>query len=155
MGADVRFAPATPELVASLAASLREADARECERLGLRPADGLAAALERSAESGALLVGGEVAAMWGLAPVDLLAGVASPWVLTTPAVERARLTYVRGALERADRWAASWPVLYLWVDPSYVGAVRLLRLARFAPTARAAGADGAPLEQWVRRQSWV
>lgn len=124
--ATVDIVPATLAHAEAMAGNLRAGDAREVDLAGLTQHEALADGVRRSAWSSAALVDGVPAAMWGLIVPDMLGGVAHPWLLTTPAVERHRKRLVREALKQWGEMRAAFPRLSGLIDPAYPQAVRLV-----------------------------
>jgi hypothetical protein len=116
----------------ALAARLRQADADEVRAsTGQEPLPAILDSIEASVECCALFIGGELAAIWGVVPVDILAGVGHAWMLTTDVVERrARAFWVacRNILASLlDRWA----MLENAIDARHEKAVRWARRLGF------------------------
>jgi hypothetical protein len=83
------------------------------------------------------LVGGRVAAVLGLAPLSMLAGVAAPWLLGTDLVTRNRRALMREAPPYIAAMKRAYPHLVNLVHADNEFAVRWLRRAGFtihAPT---------------------
>jgi hypothetical protein len=131
MGVELR--KATRADCESLALRMRAADALEAKRSsGLGPLDVLLRSCEASdGGGGTLLIGGEIAALYGLVKDDIISHVAVPWLLTSDVVERHRLTFLRIAKVVVDRWSEKNPVLVQMVDDQYEGAKIFLRALGF------------------------
>ena len=129
----VDVTPAKPEHARSFAALLRPADLAECVAEGY--ADGETAledALGGSDASWLVLFDGKPAAMYGVGPFrPARLGGAIVWVLTTPEVERAPMTFFR----ESKRILAELLERHAWlgnlVDANYHCAIRWLSALGF------------------------
>jgi hypothetical protein len=132
---DVRLVRPTAAHVVMLAASMREADERECWALGLSPFRALKHSVGMSDFVGALLVDGQVAAMAGLVleahPAVGRARSAQAWLLTGRAVERAPLAFHRTAREWLRQAHGFARVLWNVVDARYTASLRWLEALGF------------------------
>lgn len=129
MGPDVRMVQATLEHAVALAPSLREEDAAEIlASSGHTPLEALTLSVQGSEEAYALLLDGEVAALWGVAALRrsiLGPPVAwSVWLLGGELLRRHRQTFVRLSREVVAVLRARYAVLFNFVDARYVGALR-------------------------------
>lgn len=127
----VAIVPATADHAWILGRGLRAADVREVGCLGQMPHAAVFWSYRRALIRKTALVDGEVAAMWGVvgAPLGM---VGTPWLLTGPASERvSALTFARIYQAEALGMLRLFPKLENYVDASYTGAVRLLKLAGF------------------------
>ncbi len=111
---------------------LREGDALEVAALGLTPMQALRQSLERALWAEAYLVDGEVAAIVGLSLASLLGGPGVPWLLTGPACERHRKTFLRESRRQLARMRARVLPLVNFVHADYVRAQRWLAWLGFA-----------------------
>lgn len=127
---DYRIVPSEPAHVAMLAVNLRDADRAEVQSAGLSSFK----AIGRSFRSGILcrtaFVGDDIAAMWGLGGT-LVSNVGHPWLLTTPAVEKIPIAFVKEAQAQLAIMLALRPVLSNYVAASYGQAIGFLRLLGF------------------------
>jgi hypothetical protein len=140
--------PATPEHVYTLAANLRPADEAEILGAGHSIKKSLWRGYRNSILCKSAIIDGEVAAMWGLClnmrpGVSLLSDLGVPWLLTTAAVERLPLSFVKVAKVELAAMKALRPRLENHVAASYAQAIKFLRLIGFTVEAPAAGATGA------------
>ena len=149
-GLRTTIAIASATLEHAHAIELRDGDRREIEALGLTPRDGLAQSLARSVWADAYLVGGEVAALVGLALQPLLGGVAMPWLLTGRPVDRHRRAFLQLTRARTRQMLAEHGTLVAEVHADYREAVRWLSWLGFslAPP-RPLGPLGAPFHRAV------
>lgn len=124
--------PATAEHVLELGARMRPADAAEVLASGgYAPVDAVADAVAHSAEAWAGLIGGELAAVFGIVPGSFLSFEAYPWLLTTATVERHPRAFLRTCREVVDDWLERYPVLVQAVDARYDAALRWARWLGF------------------------
>jgi hypothetical protein len=118
-----------------LAASMREADERECWALGLSPLQALRQSVDMSDFVSALLVDGRVAAMAGLVledpPAIGRARSAQAWLLTGRAVECAPLAFHRMAREWLHQAHGFARLLWNMVDARYTASLRWLEALGF------------------------
>lgn len=151
MSGAVTIVPAVPSHVAAIVRALREADVREIRCLGVPVRRGVWLSYRLALLRRTALVDGEVAAMWGVGGTPL-SRVGRPWMLTTPAVERAVFTFVRKYRSEVQEMLGLFPALENYVDASYEGAIRLLRLGGFTVhEATPMGAAGAPFCRFEAR----
>lgn len=144
----VTILSAEPAHILALAALMRAADVAELEAAGLTAQRGAWRSYRRSMITRVALVDGEVAAAWGLGGAPL-GTVGEPWLLTTPAVERAPVTFVREARCEVAAMLEMFPELRGRVDARYHRAIRLLELLGFAVgQARPFGAKGAMFREY-------
>lgn len=139
MADEVQLLPATPAMAEELARTMRPEDAAEVfASSGKGPHAALVDSIERSDGALALLFDGEVAAMWGVAPVPgtaptLLGGplVGVVWLLTGAAVSRRRNTFLRLCRPAVRGLLRRYPVLVNAIDARYQVAVRWARWLGF------------------------
>ena len=130
--ADVLIRPTEPGDVARLFANLRASDLAECRAYG-RP--DIAASIESSVNRSVLcwtgLVDGELAAIIGVAPINALTGIGSPWMLGTPVLDRHQRILVRMTPEYISRMLKAFPHLVNYVHAKNTTSVRWLRRLGF------------------------
>ena len=130
--ADVLIRPTEPGDAARLFANLRASDLAECRAYG-RP--DIAASIESSVDRSVLcwtgLVDGELAAIIGVAPINALAGIGSPWMLGTPVLDRHQRILVRMTPEYISRMLKAFPHLVNYVHAKNTTSVRWLRRLGF------------------------
>lgn len=132
---------ATIAHVYDLARNLREEDRAELGDMDPRAA--VRKCWRMSVIRRTALVDGEVAAMWGMAG-PILASVGEIWLLTTPAIERAPVAFIRGAKSEIERMLAVRDKLTGVVCPTYRRATRFLEVLGFTIGQGVARADGTP-----------
>lgn len=130
--ADVLIRPTEPGDAARLFAHLRASDLAECQAYGREDiAAGIEASVRRSILCWTGLVDGELAAIIGVAPVDMLSGIGSPWMLGTPVLDRHSRILVRRTPEYISRMLKAFPHLVNFVHAKNTTSVRWLRRLGF------------------------
>ena len=130
--AEVSIRPTAPGDAALLIANLRAADQAECQAYG-RPdiAAGIEVSVRRSVLCWSGWVDGELAAILGVAPVNVLTGIGSPWMLGTPVLDRHSRVLVRSTPEYIARMLKAFPHLVNFVHAKNTTSVRWLRRLGF------------------------
>lgn len=130
--ADVTIEPTQPGDAAELFANLRPADLAECQAYGH---EDMAASLEHCVQRSLLCwtgrVDGQLAAILGATPLDLLGGTGSPWMLGTPLLDRHARVLVRLTPEYIGRMLQVFPHLVNFVHARNRTSVRWLRRLGF------------------------
>lgn len=128
----VEIVPAQAEHIIALAPRLRPADVAELWA-GSRsePEDALIRAVRISTEGWAGVVDGETICLFGVAPLSVLGGRGSPWMLGTDGVDRHALTFLRRCRAVVAGWRSVYPVLENVVDERNTAAHRWLRWLGF------------------------
>lgn len=130
--ADVLIRPTEPGDAARLFANLRASDLAECRAYGHPDiAASIASCVDRSVLCWTGLVDGELAAIFGVAPVNMLAGIGSPWMLGTPVLDRHQRILVRRTPEYISRMLKAFPHLANYVHANNTTSVRWLRRLGF------------------------
>lgn len=112
--------------------TLRKEDIKEAKALGLYPHRGVFFAYRYACYRRTALINGEVAAMWGLHG-ELLGSIGHPYLITGVAVTKiSPITFARIYLEEVKEMSKFFPNLENYVDASYSGAVRMLKIAGFS-----------------------
>ncbi len=130
--ADVLIRLTAPEDAAELFANLRPADLAECTAYGHPD---LAASIADNARRSLLcwtaFVDGELAAILGVAPLNILGGIGSPWMLGTPVLDRHARILVRESRVYIARMLTAFPHLVNFVHAENATSVRWLRRLGF------------------------
>jgi len=151
---EVTILPAARGHVMDLAGRLRDADRSEIEVAGLGAHAALWHSWRGSLFARVALVDGELAAMWGLSGT-MFANKARPWLLTAPAIERARMAFLRISRNEVAFMLSLCPSLFGFVDARYAGAQRLLRAVGFDLSEPFAfGPHGAPFRQYTMQRNY-
>lgn len=120
-----------------LAVTMRDADRAECRAGGKTPLEALIRSIEVSLASYTMLIDGEVAAIFGVAPYrresmlgSLKEGIG--WALTSRVVDRHPLTFMRWSRPALAVLRKHCSCLVNTVDASYQGALDWLEVLGFA-----------------------
>lgn len=118
-----------------LAAQMRPGDVAECDAYGYTPLEGLLVSMRQSRGAWALLLGGEVAAIFGALPVPPTTLVSPDtgyvWVLTGKAVDRHRFAFWRASRALLAHFARSFDFVTNIVDARYTASLCWLRRLGF------------------------
>lgn len=130
--AEVLIRPTQPGDAELLFANLRTADLAECQAYGREDiAAGIVSSVNRSVLCWSGLVDGELAAIIGVAPVSLMGGVGSPWMLGTPVLDAHSRVLVRRTPEYIAKMLKAFPHLVNFVHAENTTSVRWLRRLGF------------------------
>lgn len=149
----IRYRPGTLDDALALAPRLRPADRAECWAAFGLP---VGQTLRRSVEASTVLIAaeadGELAALFGLVPVNALEGEGAPWMLATSEADR----HARAWLREAPQWLRligdGWSVLRNHVDARNGASIRWLRRMGFhVGEAAPWGWAGLPFRQFEMR----
>lgn len=135
MTAKAIMRPATAADAVELAANLRPADAEECRAgTGRDPLPVLLEGLKESAEAHSIVIGGELAGVWGVVPLggSVLGGrLGLAWLMTTKVVERHAKEFWRLCLREMPHILERWGCLVNAIDARHAQAVRWARRLGF------------------------
>lgn len=121
-----------PAHLRQLAQNLRPEDAEEVRALGQPSAMRmLYRAWRLSVIRRTALVDGEVAACWGVLG-SMMGGEGTPWLLTTPAIERVPVAFAREGRREAAEMLAAYPRLVNYVHAPYRRAIGFLKIVGFS-----------------------
>lgn len=136
-----------------LIANLRDSDRAECLAYGGADiAVGIASSVNRSLLCWSGFIDGELAAILGVAPIDTLGGVGSPWMLGTPVLDQHSRVLVQTVPVYIGRMLKAFPHLVNFVHTENVTSVRWLRRLGFTVhAAQPFGALGAPFHKFEMR----
>jgi hypothetical protein len=150
--AQYEIVPTEPAHVRELGSNLRAADRSEVVSAGMTGQRALWRSYRAAYYSATALVDGEVAAIWG-AGGSPLGKIGRPWLLTSPAVEKARYAILRVGRAETAKMLNIYPEMRGFVDSRYKGALRLLEGLGFdLSEPMPFGPLGAPFCQyWIRR----
>jgi hypothetical protein len=114
-----------PAYAETLAPRLRAADVAEVwAACGEEPLPAILKSLELSTYTRGLLLDGEPAAIWGVAPLRGLPGAGAAWLLGSDALTAHARTFWRLCRPELDRMLEVAPVLLNYVDARYRQALR-------------------------------
>ena len=94
---------------------------------------------------------GEPVAIFGLAPVSLLGGLACPWMLGTPSLEHYGRDVVLFGKRYARQWTLQYDQLFNYVDARNLRAIAWLRHSGYTVfAAEPRGLNGEPFHRFER-----
>ena len=151
--ADVLIRPTQPGDAAALAANLRPSDLAECQAYGRGDiAAGVISSANRSMLCWTAFIDGELAAILGCAPISVVLGIGSPWMLGTPVLDRHSRVLVRETPEYIGKMLNAFPHLVNFVHAENTTSVRWLRRLGFTLHAtQPYGALGEPFHPFEMR----
>lgn len=123
---------ATLNHVQILGSTMNKEDREEIEALGLKAYRSLWRSWKNSIVRKTLIVDGEIGAIWGCSG-SIMGMVGQPWLVTAPIIKDMNPhLFARMYRQEARELLQIWPVLQNYVDNSYRGAVKMLRLSGFS-----------------------
>lgn len=148
--ADVLIRPTEPGDVEILHANLRDSDRAECEAYGEGDIlEGIRASAARSVLCWSGFVDGKLAAIFGCAPLSLVSGIGSPWMLGTPVLDAHSRVLVATVPDYIAVMLTAFPHLVNHVHAKNTTSVRWLRRLGFTMgNQEPYGALGAPFRQF-------
>lgn len=120
----------TPEHIRLLGDSLRAGDRHEITCMGLSPRKALWRSYRQSIRRRTGIVDGQIAACWGLGG-GFLDDVGQPWLMTSPAIEKIKMSFAREARAEVHSMLEIYPRLEGYVAASYGQACGFLRFLGF------------------------
>lgn len=153
MNHSIVIRPTEPGDAAQLVAHLRASDLAECQAYGRGDiAAGIETSVARSLLCWSGFVDGELAAILGVAPINMLTGIGSPWMLGTPVLDRHQRVLVRKTPEYIAKMLKAFPHLVNFVHAKNTTSVRWLRRLGFSLSEPAPfGALGEPFHRFEMR----
>lgn len=138
--------------VYALAKRLRDDDRAEIAGLGLNPRETLRLSFRHAIMRKTAFVDGELAAMWGLGGA-MISDEGAPWLMTTPAVEKVRVSFVKIGKAQVAEMLRHRMFLCNIVQASYTRACRYLEVLGFVlDPAIATGPHNVPFRRfWMER----
>ena len=128
----IEVVAALPEHIPEIAARMRAQDVAEVmASSGKSPAGALEFSLEKSSHAWTALVDGRPKVMFGVSDLNVLAGVAAPWLLGTDAVLDHRRYFLRSSVRWRGQLFERYDVLRNFVDDRNTVAKRWLRWMGF------------------------
>lgn len=152
---EVEVRDAVPSDVAVVASDMRPDDVAEVEAsCGLDPLGALARSFAMSDMAWTGTVDGVPVCMFGVAPLSVMGGIGSPWLLGTPKMERVPLTFLRLNREYVARMLERYGHLVNHVDARNRVSIRWLRWLGFHVDENAfpMGPFGAPFHRFEMRR---
>ena len=139
---------AKPEHLKQLRDRMRTLDQMEATTVGLTVKRALWRSYKHAIVRKTAFVDGEIACMYGVGG-SVLGGIGTPWLLTTPAIEKVPFAFVREGRKEVKRMKEMFPRLEGWVLASYYRACGFIALLGFElddPTP--IGKDGVPFRRY-------
>lgn len=130
MAARCVIVPSKIQDVYRIADNLRREDEAEITGFGLTPREALRTSYRNAILRRTAFVDGEIAAMWGLGGA-MLSDAGSPWLMTTPAVEKMPVTFLKVGRAQLDEMLLQRAFLFNFVQASYSRACRFLEVLGF------------------------
>ena len=151
---EYRIVEATPDHADHVAQFLRDADAAEVfASHGLDARTACRLSVVQSIEAWAGLADGEPVCLFGVAPVSLVDGEFSPWMLGAKALDRHAGAFLRRNRAMVRRWRRTYPVLFNQVDARNRASIRWLRWLGFKiGPQHPAGILGLPFHTFTLRE---
>jgi hypothetical protein len=115
---------ATMHHAEELSRTIRADDKREVEALGVTVDDALEHGVRRGAN--AFLVDGEVVCIFGLNRLMFWDPEASPWMLTSNALEDHKIAFLRESVRISRAWKAANTYLWNYVDARHTASIEWL-----------------------------
>lgn len=121
-----------PGDVEELVNNLRHADIEEIRASGdLLPIEAVQQCVALSAPCWAAVINGELAAIFGAAPISLIGPIGTPWLLGTPVMDRHPRTVISTSRPYLALIQAAYPQLVNWVDVRNTRSIRWLKALGF------------------------
>lgn len=151
---DYAIVPATLDHAGHVAAFLRAADAAEVfASHGLDAQSACRLSVVQSIEAWAGLADGEPVCLFGVAPVSLVHGEFSPWMLGTFSLHRHAGAFLRRNRAMVSKWRRTYPVMRNQVDARNRASIRWLRWLGFKiGPQHPAGILGLPFHTFTLRE---
>lgn len=130
MTPDYEIVESTVAHLAEMRRHMRENDRLELTCLGVSVKKALLDSYRSSIFRRTALVGGKVAAMWGVGG-NYLAGKGTPWLLTTSEIEKRPIAFLKEGRREVRKMLMMFPHLENYVLASYERAVGLLVMFGF------------------------
>lgn len=114
-----------------LIANLRPSDLVECRAYGRDIGDGIRSSVARSMLCWSAFADGELGCIIGVAPISVMSGIGSPWMLGTPVLDQHSRVLVRRTPEYIAKMLNAFPHLVNFVHAENHTSVRWLRRLGF------------------------
>ena len=157
MAAKIEIVKAEACHVRRVARMMRKADRDEVfAASGRTPIQSLTFSLRKSSEAWTALIDGKPEVIFGLADLNVLAGIGAPWLLGTDAVTRHRRAFLRGSVEWRGQLLARYAILRNLVDDRNAVSKRWLKWLGFQLSSPVPiGHDGAAFRLFELRREDV
>lgn len=125
----IEIVPATVRHIGPIAHQMRAIDRLECQVFGHTPKQALRIGMTHSVQAATALLDGRPVAMFGVTPINLLAGHGRPWLLSTDAVIAQGVALCVGANRYLSAASRVFRQMDNWVAADNAAAIRwLMRL---------------------------
>lgn len=153
MAVEVRIERTAPGDALWLGQHLRESDAHEVRAYGhTDPVHACDRSVRHSVLCWSAFIDSELAAILGCAPISVVSGIGSPWMLGTPLLDAHSRVLVRNTPEYIAKMLKAFPHLVNYVHAENVTSQRWLRRLGFVMDAAAPfGALGEPFHRFEMR----
>lgn len=129
---NIEIVTATLDHVHDLGHNMNSEDIEELKAIGLKPHRALWRSWKMSMVRKALIVDGDVAAIWGVVG-GILGASGAIWLLTGPKVRQlSPIMVARLYRNEVRELLETYQVIENLVDSRYIGAIRLLKIAGFS-----------------------
>jgi len=137
-----------------LAAAMRPADLAEVRACGHGPLEAARRSVAQSVLCWSAFADGELACILGVAPISLVSGIGSPWMLGTPTLDAHHRVLVRLTPRYIATMLKAFPHLVNHVHAANTTSVRWLRRIGFTLAAPAPfGALGEPFHRFEMKEA--
>lgn len=119
------------EHIFPVSSGMRAADIQEVLASGGHPVTSLTKGLDLSTKSWCALVGGEPCLLFGVAPISVISGVGSPWLLGTDRINEIPKQFLLKSRVMMDDMLRSFPRLVNAVDARNTLSIRWLKWLGF------------------------
>lgn len=127
---EVKIIPTTVEHIRMLAATLREDDRRECERLGVTPFKGIWRSYRNAQVCKSGFIGDRIVAIWGISG-GFLCFTGNPWVMTSTVVDEYPFVFAMIYRRETREMLKKYRILESWVDAGYAKSLEMMRIIGF------------------------
>lgn len=128
----IEIVPAVVQHIPDILAGMREHDKGEFVIAGTDPEAMIIQSLAKSARSWTALLDGKAVCMWGVREESMLGG-AHIWLITTEAVDKFPLDFLRLSLKSVREALAEFKFLYGYVEHDYSLSHRWMKWLGFRP----------------------
>lgn len=128
----IEIVPAERSHIRTIARRMRKADREEVfAASGRSPLEALTFSFEKSSLAWTALVNGRPEVMFGAADINILNGIAAPWLLGTVAVEKHYVAFLRGSIMWRKKLLERYTTLRNFVDDRNKVSIRWLKWLGF------------------------
>lgn len=114
---DVQLLPATEEHLQLILPNVRQADIDELYAVSLLTTEeAIRVGLRTSTMAWSGFANGELVTMFGVSPASMIGGNGTPWLVSTPLVEKYQKTFLRGSRHALQAMLSFYPHLENYVD---------------------------------------